>query len=387
MKNFAADQGVVELEASPYRVRWFLLKENVAKRNSQNGWSGGRVIGTLYRENTGVIEVYAMRRTQRAAALMNDFGIYTGAERVVLLVEPARQDLMQPTTARNDLRVGDEGNMTSLYKEIGQEFARLMGEEAPALAAYVKQQLDGLKSTSDEQSLKEVIAKAIELYRIRDYRRLAKGRSATSEGTENQQSNGTVPPEDPPEPDLDPPESDLDPPDPDPDRPVRPAPPPRIRPRLILDPEGAGRASHVPPKIDPKIFTWGRLEGYQVTDYENNSQAHVRINVEGETYNRLLALYLSKPDFAEHRDVVERVVRSKCEASLQLSIFTLEQEFRSRSARMGVGFETFFDQNQGRVCLDAMASRDVDIAMVREIKNLIARKTSKAAAEARAAGG
>ena len=384
MSNFAADHGVVDLEANPYRVRWFLLKDDVAKRNSQNGWRDGRIIGTLFRENTGVIEVYAMRRTQRAAALMNDFGVYTGAERVVLLVDPTRQDLLQPTTARNDLRVGDEGNVTSLYKEIGQEFAGLMGEQAPALAAYVKKQLEGLRSTSDEQNLKDVIAKAIELYRIKDYRRLAKGKFRTADGDEKQPSSDRTPIAGDPEPDPDI-EPDSDPPEPDPDPPVRSVAPPKTRPRLILDSDGTGRGHQVPPNVDPKTFTWERLDAYQVTDYENNAQIHVKVNTEGETYNRLLALYNSRPDFGEHSDVVERVVRSKCEASLQLSIFTLEQEFRSRSPRLGVGFETFFEQNRGRVCLDAMASRDVDIAVVREIKNLITRKKSQAAAEARAA--
>ena len=384
MKNFADDHGVVDLEANPYRVRWFLLKEDVARRNSQNGWRDGRIIGTLFRENTGVVEVYAMRRTHRAAALMNDFGIYTGAERVVLLVEPTRQDLMQPTTARNDLRVGDEGNVTSLYKEIGQEFAGLMGAEAPLLAAYVKKQLEGLRSTSDEQNLKDVIAKAIELYRIKDYRRLAKGKFRTADGHEKQPSSARTPIDGYSDPDPDA-EPDPDPPEPDPDPPVRPVPPPKTRPRLILDSDGSGRAYHVRPNVDPKKFTWERLDAYRITDYENNAQIHVKINTDGETYNRLLALYNSRPDFAEHFDVVERVVRSKCEASLQLSIFTLEQEFRSRSPRLGVGFETFFEQNRGRVCLDAMASRDVDIAIVREIKNLITKKKSKAASEGRAA--
>ena len=383
MGSFAADEGVVELQENPYKVRWFLLREDVARRNSQNGWSEGRIIGTLYRENTGVIEVYAMRRTQRAAVLMNDFGIYTGAERVVLLIEPGRQDLMQPTTARNDLRVGDEGNVSTFYKEIGQEFARLMGEEAPPLAHYVKSQLDGLRSTSDEQSLRDVIAKAVELYRIKDYRLMAKGKTSTSEGKDSQEGSDTLrrgnsethPGSH---------EAELDPAETAP--PTRSPPPPKTRPRLILDADGSGKSAEVPPRMDPKRFTWDKLDPYQVTDYENNTQIRVRVNVDGETYNRLLALYLSKADFTEHRDVVERVIRRKCEAALQLSIFTLEQEFRSRAPRMGVGFETFFDQNRGRVCLDAMASRDVDVALTREIKNLIARKRSKAAAEARDAG-
>ena len=384
MKNFAADFGVVDLEVNPYRVRWFLLKEDVARRNSQNGWRDGRIVGTLFRENTGVIEVYAIRRNQRGAALMNDFGIYTGAQRVVLLVEPTRQDLMQPTTARNDLRVGEEGSITSLYKEIGQEFAGLMALKAPTLAAYVKQQLDGLKSTSDEQNLKEVIAKAIELYRIKDFRRLARGRTKASDSDEQRQSNEKVSRHDPSVIDIDS-SAELDPPEPDPDPPARPSVPRNNRPRLILDSDGGSRAQPIPPQVDPKKFTWNKLDAYRVTDYENNSQIHVTVNIDGETYNRLLALYKSRPDFAEHPDVVERVVQSKCEASLQLSIFTLEQEFRSRSRRMGVGFETFFDQNRGRICLDAMASRDVDVAMVREIKNLISRKKSRAAAEARSA--
>lgn len=80
--------------------------------------------------------------------------------------------------------------------------------------------------------------------------------------------------------------------------------------------------------------------------------------------------------------MVESVVKTKCEASLQLSIFTLEQEFRTRSARLGIGFENFFEKNKGRVCLDAMASKEMDVAIVREIKNLISRKKSHSAAEA-----
>ena len=385
MNDFSDQQGVVELELSPFKVRWYLLKKDVAKRNSQNGWRDGRIIGTLFRENTGVIEVYAMRRTQRAASLMNDFGIYTGAERVVLLVEPTAlgQERMVPTTARNDLRVGDEGNITSLYKEIGQEFAGLMGEKAPILADYVKNQLDGLRSTSDQQVLKDVIAKAIELYKIRDYRRIAKGTIKTTENLGESQSTQDVRHTEISDIDPNPPDPDPDPPEPDPDPIVRPAPPKKTRPRLILDSDGSGKAQQVPPNIEPKKFTWDKLDPFQITDYENNSQKIVAINSEGETFNRLLALYKSKPDIKDHPDVIEKVVKTKCEASLQLSIFTLEQEFRTHSARLGSGFETFFEMNRGRVCLDAMASRDVDVAILREIKNLIVKKKSTSAAEAR----
>lgn len=387
MNNFAAHQGVVELELSPFKVRWYLLKEDVKKRNSQNGWRDGRTIGTLFRENTGVIEVYAMRRTQRGASLMNDFGIYTGAERVVLLVEPTGlgQERMVPTTARNDLRVGDKESITSLYKEIGQEFAGLMAEKAPILADYVKNQLEGLRSTSDQQALKDVIAKAIELYKIRDYRRIAKGTIRTSDKLDETQSTQDVQHSENSDTDTNPPDPDPDPPEPEPDPIVRPVPPVKTRPRLIIDSDGSGKAQQVPPNIEPKKFIWSKLDPFKVTDYENDSQKIVTINTDGETYNRLLALYKSKPHIKDHPDVVEKVVQTKCEASLQLSIFTLEQEFRTHSARLGSGFETFFEMNQGRVCLDAMASRDVDVAILREIKNLINKKKSKSAAEARSA--
>ena len=376
MREFAEDQGVVDLEDNPYRVSWYLLNEKVTKsRNSHNGWGEGRIVATLFREDTGVSEVYAMRRMRRGAALMNDFGIYTGAERVVLLVEPVRQDLMQPTTARNDLRVGDEGNVTSAYKEIGEEFARLMAERAPPLAAYVKKQLEGIKSTSDLENLKEVIAKAIELYKIQDYRRLAKGRINTQDAGEERQSSERPRPDDPPEPDPDPPEPKPDP------RP-RPRPAPRPRPRFNPHPEGSGRADQIPPNIEPKKFTWRRLGTDEVTDYITNTQTVVTVNTEGETYLRLLAHYKSRPDLAAYPEVVEEAVRMKCEACLQLSIFTLEQEFLSRRGRLGVDFEKFFSDNSGRVCLDSMASREVHTALVRDIKNLISRAKSKEAAEA-----
>jgi len=122
-----------------------------------------------------------------------------------------------------------------------------------------------------------------------------------------------------------------------------------------------------------------------VTDYSTNTEQVVQINTDCETYLRLLALYNSRPDFSEHPKAVEQVVRNKCEGSLQLSIFTLEQEFASRSKPLGEVFESFFSNNRGRVCLDAMASRDVHNATVREIKNLIAKAKSKAASEARCA--
>lgn len=385
MKSFAAAQGVVELVENPYRVKWYLIKKQVAqKRNSQNGWGEGRIVATLYREKTGVVEVYAMRRTQRGGALMNDFGIYSGAERVVLVVEPTRQDLMQPTTARNDLRVGDEGNVTHAYKEIGAEFASLMPDEAPRLADYVKEQLEGLKSTSDEQSLKDVIAKAIELYKIEDYRRLAKGRVRTSEsGLEGQPSPGrqeTTRPD--PVPDAEP---DSDPEGPPPEPPVRPRPRPRPRPRLHTDPASMNKGTPMPPDITPKKFTWGPIGQDNVTNYTTNTQRAVTVNTDGETYNRLLALYKSRPDFAAYPQVVEDAVRRKCESSLQLSIFTLEREFETRRARLGLDFEAFFNQRgAGRVCLDAMASRDTHNALVREIKNLVGKAKAKEATESRA---
>ena len=383
MKEFATAQGVVELEANPYRVRWFLLDDKT--RNSQNGWSEGRILGTLYLESTGVIEVYALRRQKTAAGLMNDFGIYTGADRVVLLVEPKHQELLQPTTARNDLRIEDEGNVSSLYKEIGQEFASLMAEKAPILAGYVKEQLDGLKSDTDEQILREVIARVAALYDIRDFRRLAKGRSRVSDDeTKNV-------PATPPAVNIDSPDDDDEPPTPTPPTPPRPRPTPRPRPRPrpkpVVDPKGNRRAQDVPPDIPPKIFKWTRLpDTDDVTDYETKSQRVVNVNTEAETYNRLLALYNSRPDFAEHPEVVEKVVRVRCEACLQLAIFSLEREFDTRGKRLGTDFDGFFKRNTGRVCLDGMASKDVDVATVREIRNLIAKAKSVAAAEAQAAG-
>ena len=385
LASIAEAQDVVDLTVNPYKVKWFLLDEEKAKRANahKGGWGQGRMIGTLYRENTGVVEIYAMRRMQRGAALMNDFGIYTGAERVVLLLEPTRQDLMQPTTARNDLRIGDEGTVAAAYKEIGQEFAGLMAEKAPTLASYVRRQLEGLKSTSDEQELKDVIARAIELYQIRDYRRLAKGRTHTSETDDQTETfERTQTPDDVPDAEVDdPPESRLVPP------PHRRTPPrPRPRPRSIEDSTGADRSNLEPPVPDPKEFRWDRLENAdKVTNYTTNQQPTVIVNTEGETYNRLLALYKSRPDCRDYPEVVEDVIQRKCVASLQLSIFTLEQEFEMRSPHLGVDFEKFFESNGGRVCLDAMASKDVHNALVREIKNLISKAKSKAAAEARKA--
>ena len=382
MGNFANDQGVVELKDNPYRVRWFLLKEGVRKtRNSQSGWVAGRIIGTLFHEpTTGVIEVYAIRRGGRGGALMNDFGIYTGAERVVLLVEPRHQDAMQPTTARDDLRIGDQGvNVTSAYKEIGQEFARLMGEKAPRLAAYVRAQLDGLQSTSDKNYQREVIKRVMELYKIVDFRRLAKGRINTSITDEIDETDELLSSAD----DLDSQEPDQTDSDPQ----LRPSSRPQRqpRPRPMYDEEGDARAVEVMPKIEPKEFKWGRLESpHVVTSYTTHTQTNVIINTEGETYNRLLALYKSRPDFKEHPDLVQEVVRKKCQALLQLSIFTLEYEFKRRSKGLGSAFEDFFASNKGRVCLDAMASKEVHDSTVREIRNMISKAKSKAAAEARA---
>ena len=379
IRGFAEAQGIVDLDDNPYRILWYLLKENVVKsRNSHNGWSEGRTVATLYQENTGVIEVYAIRRTRRGAALMNDFGIYTGAERVVLLVEPKRRDLMQPTTSRSDLMVADEGTVSSAYKEIGQEFATLMGEKAPELATYVKQQLEGLPSTSDQKNLEEVIAKAIELYQIKNYRQLAKGKIHTGDGGEKREDGTRLKsndgPESSPEPEREPPESNAE------QRP-RPRPTPRPRPRFHVHEDGTGRADKVPPNIEPKKFTWENLHSDDVTNYTTNAQRHVQVNTQGETYLRLLALYNSRPDFAQYSEVVEDVVRKRCEASLQLSIFTLEHEFISRGRLLGVDFDGYFEKNQGRVCLDAMASREMHNVIVRDIKNLIAKIKSQAAAE------
>ena len=383
LASLVTAQGVVDLAVNPYKVKWFLLDEDKAKSsNAHMGWAAGRMIGTLYRENTGVVEVYATRRMQRGAALMNDFGIYTGAERVVLLLEPTRQDLMQPTTARNDLRVGDEGTVAAAYKEVGQEFAALMAEKAPVLAAYVKKQLEGLKSTTDEQELKDVIARAIELYQLKDYRRLAKGRIPSSETDEERLgSKASRPADDVSDTDDD----SLEPnPTPTPPRPAQPR--PRPRPRSIDDAAGSDRAGQVPPVPDPKEFKWAALgSADKVTNYTTNAQSVVIVNTEGETYNRLLALYKSRPDFKDYPEVVEDAVQRKCVASLQLSIFTLEQEFTTRSAQWGLDFDTFFGSNGGRVCLDTMASRDVHNALIREIKNLISKAKSKAVADARRA--
>lgn len=392
IQSLVQQQGIVDLIDNPYRVRWYLLdREKTKKRNQHIGWGEGKIVATLYREATGVVEVYGMRRMKRGAALMNDFGIYSGAENVILLIEPTRQDLMQPTTARNDLRIAEEGNVSAAYREIGQEFASLMAEKATPLAIFVKQQLEGLKSTSDEQNLRDVIEKAIELYKILDYRRLAKGRLRTSEGGEPRQaSRDYQQPDDPKEDRLDSDETDLSQSESDEDiqepntqvptqrnqRRTRP------RPRFDLDPKGSGRAVPVPPVIEPKIFSWENLHSDEITNYSTNAQREVKVNTEGETYLRLLALYKSRPDFKGFFDIVEQIVRKKSEACLQLSIFTLEQEFNARRTRLGVDFEAFFEKNTGRVCLDSMASRDTQNAIVREIKNMISKAKSKAAAEA-----
>ena len=378
MSGFATRYGTVSLVEFPFKVHWFLLRKDVAKRNSQNGWCEGRIIGTLFREPTGVVEVYARRRTRQAATLMNDFGIYTGADRVVLLIEPNRQQSMQPTTARNDLRIEGDTTVSGLYKQIGQEFASLMAEQAPALAMYVREQLDGIESTSDKDKLKEAIARAIELYGIADFRRLAKGADKVSNGAAHQPVEEKRLQED------DQLQPDLDPPDPMPPvpRPTPPRPRPRPRPRPLPNPSGEHHGQRTPPTVEPKTFTWGPLSPDDVTDYSTNTQQIVMVNTEGETYLRLLAMYKGRPDFEMHHDQVQAVVRRRCEASLQLSIFTLEREFDVRSGRLGMDFEAFFNKNLGRVCLDAMASKDVHTATVREIKNLIAKNRSAAVAEA-----
>ena len=381
LEPIVSEEGVVELDMNPYRVHWYLLDDEKAKRrNAHVGWVKGRTIGTLYRENTGTVEVYATRRQRQGAALMIDFGIYTGADRVVLLIEPTRQEVMQPTTARNDLRIADEGNVSSAYREIGQEFASLMAERAPVLASFVKQQLEGLKSTSDEQELKEVIQRAIELYQLKDYRRLAKGQIFTTESPEESHLDNTLPISD----EVTDDESD-DTPDPSPQpSPPRPTPRPRPRPQPVPKAKGRDRAIKIPPIPDPKEFKWDVLATSDtITNYRTNSQPVVMVNSEGETYTRLLALYKSRGDFRGYPEIVERAIQRKCEASLQLSIFTLEQEFNTRSKKLGTDFETFFHENSGRVCLDAMASRDVHNSLVREIKNLISKAKSQAAAEAK----
>ena len=377
-------RGVVDLEQNPYRVHWYLIDGEMAKKRNQHvGWAHGKVVATLYREPTGVVEVYAMRRTRRGASLMNDFGIFDGGENVVLLVEPTRQDLLQPTTARTDLRIAEEGTVSAAYKEIGLEFASLMGDEAQPLAAYVKQQLDGLKPTSDEQNLRDVIERVIELYKIRDFRRLARGRTRSSEdegehhfGLDRKLNYENSSNHEEPNEDIQAPADNVRP------KPVRP--PARPRPRFRYDEVGPERASPMSPNIDPKKFFWDQLPPDEVTNYSTNSQQVVKINKEGETFLRLLAFYKSRPDFKQYPELVEEIVKKKCEASLQLSIVTLEQEFSLRRSRLGVGFEAFFENNTGRVCLDSMASREMHNSIVREIKNMITKAKSKAAAGANA---
>ena len=393
LADFALDQGTVDLRDNPYKVRWFLLKEGSSKRNSQNDWAKGRIVGTLYQEpSTGVVEVYAMRNLRHGAALMNDFGIYTGAERVVLLVEPKHLETMQPTTSRDDLRIVGEGlSISDVYKAIGQEFLGLMSDKARPLASYVRSQLDGLKSTSDEEKLKEVIRRAIELYRIKDFRRLAKGNvTSTSDSDEESSTAAVVPTEthdDPVVEDVQQPEESS--PNPQPRRPPIKQ---RPRPRPMFDEAGDRRDSEVPPDIAPKTFRWTSLEDpHQVTTYSAYKQPEVVINSTGNTYLRLLALYRSRPDFADHPDVVEEVLKGKCEALLQLSIFTLEHEFKTQSKGRGSDFEDFTGSRNNasgsdeiqRICLDAMALKEVHDSTVREIRNMISKAKSKAAAEAR----
>ncbi|MXY54205.1 MAG: ATP-binding protein [Gammaproteobacteria bacterium] len=385
LKDITLAHGTVDLAVSPYRVRWFLLKEKARTKNQHNGWSDGRILGTLFHESTGVVEVYALRRHRAAAGLMNDFGIYTGAERVVLLVDPKHQDRLQPTTARNDLRIEAEGNVSGAYKEIGQEFASLMADKAQALAEYVREQLEGLKSTSDEENLKEVIARVAELFRIKDYRRLARGRvRASDDDEETLQKAGESAIQDSVIDDPGEPSEVVD----DSPKRQRPQPRPRPRPRPLVDGSGRQRGEEVPPDISPKVFKWTSLgNADDVTDYVNDTQHVVSVNTDGETYVRLLALYNSRPDFAEHPEVVEQVVRSKCEAWLQLCIYSVEREFRARRARLGTDFDGFLKDNSGRVCLDGMASKEVHDATAREIRNQIQKAKSQAAAEARAAAG
>ena len=152
-----------------------------------------------------------------------------------------------------------------------------------------------------------------------------------------------------------------------------------------MDLTSNNKAKPVPPEITPKRFTWLPLGQDDVTDYTTCTQVAVKVNTEGEMYNRLLALYKSRPDFTAYPQVVEDAVRRKCESTLQLSIFTLEHEFNARRSRLGLDFEGFFEKHgAGRVCLDAMASREVHNALVRDIRNLISKAKNKEAADSRA---
>ena len=388
MESFAGRNGVVELEDLPFKVHWFLLNESVAgKRNSKTTGSRERRSGTMYREPTGIVEIYALRRLNRGAAIMNDFGIYVGAKRVVLLVEPTQQDQMEPTTARNDLRIEGDQNVSAMYREIGREFTGLMADQARPLAAYVREQLSGLESTSDRNKLKDVIARAAELYQIEDFRKLARGAAKVSEGEDGDGEKGdgeegSSDPEDQAGSEYEP--TVIRQPPAQRKRTSRPQ--PRTQPRPLSDSNGAGRAEPVMPDIEPKDFTWepNRGDRYAVTNYETNTQKVVIVNTEGETYLRLLAFYKSRPDFADFPSEVEKVVQGKCEATLQLAIFTLEREFLARTKSLGEGFEEFFRRNGGRVSLDVMASKELRDVTTREIKNLVSKAKSAAAAGAKA---
>ena len=111
------------------------------------------------------------------------------------------------------------------------------------------------------------------------------------------------------------------------------------------------------------------------------------VKVNTEARRTIASSLFATPAPTSRRTPTSWSVGEKCVACLQLAIFSLERELDTRGKRLGTDFDGFFKMNTGRVCLDGIASKDVHVATVPEIRNFITKAKSEAAAEAKTAAG
>lgn len=169
LERRAIAAGAVQL--SDARAHWWVLDEDHGARRRQAAtWISTGHVAALYESELCDM----LPQTRGGYQRLQEFGIRSGYERVVLYLEPDAGDRVETNTARTLLLLDHEPLPWTRWEE---EFRAAM----PAELRRLQERLAGSDGTSRREAIRERLAAHLPLYRISRYRaaRLPTGRDTT----------------------------------------------------------------------------------------------------------------------------------------------------------------------------------------------------------------
>lgn len=141
-------------------VHWWILKERDDRQELPELITSGH-FAALYRD-----ELYELRTSRGGMALLQQFGVLFGHDRVVLYVEPTNGESAKITsnTARTQLL---RDNQALPYADWAADFREQMPTE---IQAHIDSVISGSGSDSHQDSIKERLDNYEKLYRLSRYR-------------------------------------------------------------------------------------------------------------------------------------------------------------------------------------------------------------------------